>query len=225
MGLESTPRDLESNGWCFIPPALATAPADILAALGPLLPFRRNGSIHHDLKPYRRDLAPRASMSAITGTDEQPMHTDAAYYPRPPRYIALQCIEPGEAPCPTHVWILDVGSLRRDRPAILAEPNWIAHGGGHTPFYCAMMDVQRGEVRVRFDPLSMRPRSGANQTVAEAEESLGRYTRRVDFHWKRGSLLIIDNWRCLHARGKGADKAPSRCLRRWSIGVGDGLVG
>src|SRR5260370_1228647 len=101
---ESTRQRLRLHGWCLIPPAMATVPTDMLATLGPVLPTPQTGANHHDLKAYNRDSAPPASMSAITGTEAQPMHTDAAYYHLPPHFIALQCLEPGEAYCPTQVW-------------------------------------------------------------------------------------------------------------------------
>ena len=214
---------LRASGWWFIPPSLATAPADILAALGPIVPSRE-GALHRDLVPYPRAFAPRDSMSALTGTDEQPMHTDAAYAPCPPRYIAFQCLDPGEAPCPTLVWTLDVGRLKQDRPAGLTSIKWVTKGGGRPPFYCSVVDVQREEIRIRFDPLCMRPICGCIEAADEAEQLLCAYSRRLSFEWERGAMLLVDNWRCLHARGRGADSAPSRRLRRWSIGVDHGLV-
>ena len=214
----TTQQDLDTNGWCLIPPVAAITIADVLSPLGPI------SSGQCDLKPYSRESAPRGSMSSVVGTDKQPMHTDAAYRPQPPRYIALQCVDPGEAPCPTHVWTLNLGPLSKDRPDILTKTTWIAHGQGHVPFYCSIMDTLGGRVRVRFDPLCMRPMSGANKTIAEAQEFLDFYSKRIDFDWDRGALLIIDNWRCLHARGNGASGAPSRRLRRWTIGARNGLV-
>jgi hypothetical protein len=72
-------------------------------------------------------------MSAATGTDAQPMHTDGAYYHVPPRYIGLQCIELGKADCPTLVWALDLGLLQREGPSVLTGPDWVARGGEHVP--------------------------------------------------------------------------------------------
>jgi len=70
----------------------------------------------------------------------------------------------------------------------------------------------------------MRPIDGRIQTVDEISQALDNYSQRFSFEWDLGSMLIVDNWRCLHARGRGGDKAPSRRLRRWSIGVDYGLV-
>jgi alpha-ketoglutarate-dependent taurine dioxygenase len=78
---------------------------------------------------------------------------------------------------------------------------------------------------VRFDPLCLRPLSAlGRRDVDNVEETLDRYSRCIVFEWITGSILILDNWRCLHARGDGAGSAPSRRLRRWYIGAQRGLV-
>jgi hypothetical protein len=214
---------LEELGWAWIPPPSRTDPLDILSKLGPLISSHRKGADYHDLKPYRHDDAPPASMSATTGTGPQPMHTDAAYRPEPPRHVALQCMNPGEALCPTHVWSLDIDRLASDRPDVLTRPMWIARGGPYNPFYCTILEVIRCRVRIRFDGCCMTPTNGESETVEKAKATLASYARRYDFEWEQGALLIIDNWRCLHARGIGAHLAPSRVLRRWNIGAYNGL--
>jgi hypothetical protein len=216
-------RELHGSGCWFSASLSAPPPIDFLPALGPLI-LSRDRASHRDLVVYSRASAPLASMSARTGEDGQPMHTDGAYDPCPPRYIVFQCLDPGEAACPTNVMILDVDRLSKDRPRALAEMNWVAHGGGQRPFYCPVMDILRGEVRVRFDPLCMRPIHRDADAIDEVIEALCRYSDRVSFGWRRGATLIVDNWRCLHARGHGARGALSRRLRRWSIGADHGLV-
>ncbi len=213
---------LRTDGWCFIPRGLTNPPTGVLSALGSLV-SSPEGALHVDLIPRAKASAPHASMSARTGPDEQPMHTDAAYDPCPPRYIAFQCLEPGEVSCPTHVWALNLALISKERPAVLTNINWISHGGGRPPFYCPVMDVLRGETRIRFDPFCMRPICWHAETLVEAKQALENYSRRFSFDWERESMLIVDNWRCLHARGRDGDKAPSRKLRRWSIGANHGL--
>jgi len=91
-------------------------------------------------------------------------------------------------------------------------------GGGHSPFYSSIMEVRGGQIRTRFDPLCMRLSSANPQAMASTIHPHG-YTQHLLIEWKQGSLLVLDNWRCLHARGAGADQSPSRKLRRWSIGA------
>jgi hypothetical protein len=212
--------DLKEIGWAWFEPSLHPDPCIILANLGPIIPSRRQSADYHDIRVYRREDAPPFSMSAIIGTGPQPMHTDGAHLPEPPRHIALQCINPGEAPCPTHVWSLDFERLSSKMPDFLTRPMWIARSGGtSSPFYCAILDRIHCQLRVRFDACCMAPIGGRAASFQEAEEELNVYARRYDFEWQKGALLIIDNWRCLHARGVGAHISPSRLLRRWTIGV------
>ena len=217
-------HQLSLDGWCVKPSDATKTPKDVLKGLGSFLPLLSTGAYHQDLKPYDKNSAPPASMSATTGTNAQPMHTDGAYYHLPPRYIALQCLDPGEAYCPTHVWALDLARLARENGAVLTRAEWVARGGGFRPFYCPILDKQDRTMRIRFDPLCMNPVLAASHTLEEIRPTLERCAQRIEIEWKRGSLLIIDNWRCLHARGHGAAQAPSRRIRRWMIGVSDGLV-
>jgi Taurine catabolism dioxygenase TauD, TfdA family len=221
---ESLKLALKNAGWCSISPPIARNLPELIKSLGPLLPRGRGKSGYSDLKPYSRATAPPASMSAITGTSAQPAHTDGAYLPSPPRYVALQCLDTGEAPCPTVVWPVDVSRLQRDRPRLLTRAGWVARGGGHPPFYCSAMETSNVGFRLRFDPLCMRAPAGYERGVNEAWEILKLYLTPIEFAWERGSALVIDNWRCLHARGEGANRAPSRLLRRWTIRATDGLV-
>ena len=171
--------------------------------------------MEHELKPYKRAQAPPNSMSARIGTDAQPIHTDAAFWPRPPRYIALQCINPGEANCPTCIWELDVSALGADQRSTLSKVNWVSSGGSRTPFYCSVLEFEDGVARLRYDPFSMRSICGICHN--EVQDAMKVCAQRLDFFWEHRALLVIDNWRHLHARGPGAAHAPSRLLRRWAI--------
>jgi alpha-ketoglutarate-dependent taurine dioxygenase len=217
-------QQLLLDGWCVIPSALTATPKELLAGLGTLARLHPTRACHQDLRPYDKNSAPSGSMSATIGTDAQPMHTDGAYYHLPPHYIALQCLEPGEAYCPTHVWALDLARLGRESAAILTRPDWVARGGGFAPFYCPILEKQGGIMRIRFDPLCMHSALIASHALEELQKTLERCSQKVEIEWKWGSFLIVDNWRCLHARGDGAARAPARRLRRWMIGASDGLV-
>lgn len=214
---------LTKKGWVLIPFAFAGASHEIIRCLGPIIPQGKGKTEYRDLVPYEAASAPPASMSSVIGTGEQPMHTDSAYLPSPPRFIALHCLGAGEFPCPTHLWIADHDLMLKERPMPLAEPKWIFRGGGHSPFYSSIMEVRGGQIRTRFDPLCMRLSSADPRAMGEAQLTLTGYTQHLLIEWKQGSLLVLDNWRCLHARGAGADKSPSRKLRRWSIGATNGL--
>lgn len=208
---------LNRFGWAVLNVDTAEELELIVQRLGPLIPSR-TGSASVDLIPYDAASAPRRSMSAVVGLNEQPMHTDGAHCHRPPRYLGFFCIEAGEAVCPTNVWPVENDQLRREAPKLLTDPVWVFSDGISQPFYAPIMEHLTDSVRLRFDPCCMQPASGGRFTLSDAIHALNPLTRRVELEWQAGQAVIIDNWRCFHSRGAGSSNAPSRRLRRWWIG-------
>jgi len=214
------------QGWAWHSPVPTTHANALAHAIGPII----KPSIQHQgrktLRPFKKTEAPLNSMSAVVGTASQPFHTDCAYLPVPPRYVMLTCISLGEADCCTHVWAVDWRRLLPAPPIVLTHPGWIVRGGGlRRPFYSQILN-QLGDHRsfIRFDPCCMTPPHFCNLAVSEVSAALESHVYAKTFSWKVGSVLLIDNWRCLHGRGPGADRAPSRRLERWYIGERDGMV-
>lgn len=214
---------LANKGWVFIPPDYVRDLHIFLHLLGPILPAGDGVSKYRDLVPISQNGAPPRSMSSVIGTGEQPMHTDRAHVPRPPRYLVFQCIDKGEAVCPTYVWSANSMRLRRNSPGILTNPQWVFHDYRAAPFYSPIVEFANERIKVRFDPLCMRPATFARICLAEAYQSLSEYTERATIMWENGAILLIDNWTCFHGRAAGSDRAPSRRLRRWYIGERNGL--
>lgn len=175
-----------------------------------------------DLVPYDLDSAPPNSMSSIIGKGAQPFHTDSAFEPTPPRYVVLYCVDPGEAECPTNLLSIDMCGPIADETS-LTRQFWIFRGGRNSPFYAPIVEKVNGISRLRFDPLCMKPTSKNQMRESEVEGLLKLRSQSSSVTWDKNDMLTIDNWRCLHARGSGAEKTPSRRLRRWTIGAENGL--
>ena len=220
MDVQRVKEQVQSTGWIWLPANDGVALPDLTDAFGFAVRPRLGGKSLVELRPYSRLEAPKSTMSAVVGHCAQPMHTDAAYYPLPPRYVILSCIDPGESICPTQLWILNWHRMLEDRPMVLTIPGWTAHGGGHSPFYCQVLTpTANRDYLIRFDPLCMKPPAGAKaELLTTVFEVLRSYSYGRNFLWKTGAMLIFDNWRCLHARGPGSDLAPSRRLTRWMGG-------
>lgn len=212
---------LLQESWAFATAMSSPEVEKTLIELDPL--FQRDKQQYTDLVPLDRHQAKPNSLSSITGKGAQPMHTDAAYMACPPRYIAFHCLNRGEAPCPTHLWVVDKERLMQDRPNTLTSCDWSFRGGNQSRFYSPIMDVMKPSLRIRFDPSCMTPINRAHSSKDRVSTILAGYTRHIEIEWITGSLLIFDNWSCLHARGDGAVDAPSRVLRRWYIGANYGL--
>lgn len=183
-------------------------------------PFERG---FRELIPISRAAARPGTLSSFTGAGAQPMHTDAAYLAKPPRYIAFECVDPGESTCKTEAWITDQAKLLAERPRLLTDPRWVFLGGGQSRFYSPVLDEVSGIARIRFDPCCMSAACGNRTELSDVAELLATYTQRVSFEWVAGAFLVIDNWRSMHARGRGGEFAPSRRLWRWYLGTQNGL--
>jgi hypothetical protein len=220
---ETITTGLKERGWFLLKPPVLTDPNDLALSLGPIVHSRRTGLPFSELIPYSAEEAPPGSMSSLIGKSAQPMHSDGAYVPTPPRYLLFECIEAGKGQCPTHLWALGVEEIFAERHRLLTTPKWIFGRGNGRGFYGSIVQRNNSSVRARFDPLCMAPASFCHSSVAEAESALKRYAQPCSVDWITGAILIIDNWRCLHARGFGSDDSPTRRLRRWQIGDPNGL--
>jgi alpha-ketoglutarate-dependent taurine dioxygenase len=220
----SISNQLNDQGFIFTREASRPAIEQVLNHLGSLVPHQRTNLWHNDLIPLTNERARPGSMSSFVGTGEQPSHTDGAHMLVPPRYLVFYCLDPGESPCHTNLWITSQKALLLSRPRILTEATWVFNDGVQDPFYAPITEARGGLVRVRFDPFCMCAAPSSCGTVSSAEVTLLSYTSFVRIEWSTSSMLIIDNWRCLHARGAGAALAPSRRLRRWTIGAQRGMA-
>ena len=224
MPLDAVQREtLSCAGWVYLAPQSGRETDALIRSLGPSIPSGPPDSAYHDLRPYAADEAPRRSMSSFVGMGQQPMHTDRAHTPIPPRYVLLLCLDPGEHPCPTQLWKPDMEQLAGEQSSMMQRAHWVFYGGQTPAFYGCILECSQTLHRLRFDPYCMRAASFCRYRVEHAQDLLSASSRKATVQWETGGLLIVDNWRCLHARSSGADKAPSRRLRRWYIGNEHGM--
>lgn len=171
------------------------------------------------VRPQSRGEAPRRSLSAFTGFDRQPLHTDQAHIATPAQFVLLECLEGGDVPCTTEILIPDLESLQKNPPRVLTHPGWIANRGPNRRFYCQILAKSNDDTwRLRFDPGCMKNPSIEN-SLALATEALESGAAHNSVVLNTGDWVIVDNWRALHGRGHGAHLAKNRRLRRsyWRI--------
>ncbi len=214
---------LSARGWAYLEPDQRCNPDLLAMNLGPFVHVGAQPATYQDLQPLHADEAKRGSMSSFTGTGDQPMHTDLAYCPVPPRYVVLQCLAVGEFLCPTRVWTPEFRHLVKIRAPHLRRAQWACGARQSRAFYAPVLETYGGGDRIRFDPHCMKPTSCCPNLVEDVQNILREHSTVVSIQWQGGGVLIIDNWRCLHARGSGAGNAPSRRLRRWYIGETNGM--
>jgi alpha-ketoglutarate-dependent taurine dioxygenase len=173
-------------------------------------------------------LAERARSETM---EEFPWHTDCSYEACPPRFFALQVLQPDRCGGGT-LSVLEVAKLLSHlSPAArqqLAQPEYemrvppefVKDGGGRTivgSILAPDMDETCPQVRFRDDIITpLTP--GATRAFQELKDILGSpWVKEQILHLTpqqlpEGSIIIIDNRRWLHARNHVRD--PNRHLRR-----------
>jgi hypothetical protein len=166
-------------------------------------PNRRGTTGPDQLRPTRPlDSHPR-SLSARYGLSAQPLHTDGAHQRQPPRFVVLSATEPSLTG--TLLW----------RPP--STPTWTAltqHGvftvsNGPTRF---LSTVENG-CFLRFDPGCM---TAADSSARRLQSRLTAASADAVVHsWTEpDTVLVIDNWRALHARAAVTDESEQRVMQR-----------
>jgi hypothetical protein len=191
----------------------AEAVVDNIRRLGDLLGTRaggRAGTPWEVVRPQTPDDAHPRSLSAQYGLNALPFHVELSHRPRPCRYVLLGCIDPGSPSAATMLlnWrTLDFSSEELH----LLESAPILVRTGRRSFYSTVLPPNHAHLR--YDPACL-----------EAVDERGRSALRLLEHrlalgtpniheWRRGDILIIDNWRVLHGRGP-ADHGSGRRLAR-----------
>lgn len=158
----------------------------------------RAGALEELIEPQvQKDAHPR-SLSAQYGLGALPFHTDLSHRPRPCRYLLLGCIDPGSPGATTK--LLDWQGLalsEEERRLLEAAPILVRNG--RRSFYTTILSPQFGFLR--YDPGCVEAvDERGNAALCLMKHRLAT-SRPTTHQWRRGDILIIDNWRVLHARG------------------------
>lgn len=150
-------------------------------------------------------LIPRAestpnTYSGIYGLGHFPFHTDLAHWRHPPRYLLLRCIK-GYADVQTLLIdgkvIVDAVSLNIMTRAIV-KPRRPQNNAIHLLRLCEQ--VENGH-RLRWDEIFLRPASRIGEEASQQVRTLLCNASTLSTALvEMGDMLIIDNWRMLHAR-------------------------
>ena len=123
----------------------------------------------------------------------------------------MGCPEPGPQPTPTILLDSQVVTFTDSEAAACTSAVFLIRNGRRS-FYGSVKD--RGRPFIRFDRGCMEPLTAEG---AELEGVFDRARNAETLHqhdWKRGDVLVIDNWRMLHGRGTDTNTAPGRVLLR-----------
>lgn len=160
------------------------------------------------LRPSEARYARPNTLSARHGLGAFPLHTEAAYWKTPPRYLILACVHPGAGARPT--LLVDMRAVIGLRPTLtdgLRRARWLVDA---RPRFFA--NALAGAFR--FDAACMRPCDGHAETVADELRETLDAVAPLAMDWRPGDVLAIDNWRFVHGRGASRERDPRRVLKR-----------
>lgn len=133
----------------------------------------------------------------------------------PPRFLVLACDQPGASPVPTILQRFgDVGISKVERLACMAATFLIRNG--RRSFYSTILSSDRSFVRL--DPGCMSPINDESHAALHSIAPKLANARSTEIHWKAGDIIVIDNWRVMHGRGRTSERAsPDRRLLRVAV--------
>jgi hypothetical protein len=150
------------------------------------------------LRPMSKEEAHPRSLSAQYGHDPFPFHTDGAHLQTPPDFMLLAAMQDDAGETPTHL-------KRLCEPPPPSDDDDIRRGvfrvdAGRSGFYTT---CQSADGRIRFDPGCMTPIDSRSRRLAGAilmgePDYSHRWTGSTE-------ILIVDNSRVMHARGRVGD--------------------
>lgn len=210
--LRSLRQRLDADGYAALPGFARNAgTGEVAAGLGgTIAPW--GGPVVHELVPHP-NAAPN-TYSGIFGLGGFPFHTDLAHWSVPPRYVVLRCVR-GYVDVPTRLVdgavlteTVGMSAMRR----ALVTPRRPQSGRMHLMRLlqrCGSTELIRWDEvflkaasrvgREAFDLVRAGIRSTASRSVAVVDD---------------GDVLVIDNWRMLHARPAIAPDRADRRLER-----------
>jgi alpha-ketoglutarate-dependent taurine dioxygenase len=203
---------LDGDGHCVIH---AVAACDLLAfaaALGQPEPDPREHVLIRDIRPQPSDTANANTLSSRYGMGTFPVHTEAAYFRKPPRYFLLYCVEPGSGGRPT--LLLDALTLSSRLPDARRPGTWVVKAG-RRPFLCDVFWRKApNQFGIRYDRECIFPRGPAALAEEQTIQDFITSSTLATLGWESGQLLIIDNHRVLHGRGSSNKDDRDRWLKR-----------
>ncbi len=172
----------------------------------------RAGSSEEVIQPCAIANAHPRSLSERYGLGPLPFHTELSHRTKPCRYLLLGCIDAGSPAAATMLldwWNLGFSQQELD----LIETTPVLVRTGRRSFYSTILAP--GGTFLRYDPgcIEAVDARGRNALRVVEDRIAGAASKVEAHHWRRGDILIIDNWRVLHGRSP-SDQGSGRLLAR-----------
>lgn len=166
-----------------------------------------------------QSLVPRSTgapntYSGIYGLNQFPLHTDLAHWRLPPRYLLLRCI----------VGSPDVATLLADGRNLMEaiEPDILFRAlfrprrpRNRSLTLLRLCETTNDGHRIRWDEIFIKPASRlANIANYEIRKWLSQHEPVSISLERKGDVLLLDNWRMMHARSSIPNERRDREIHR-----------
>ncbi len=213
-------ESLACNGWAVFSGLSPTLDlVQIARAVGE--PVRSLGESDLEvLKPKATKDARPNTTSGMYGLNAFPPHTDMAHWPVPPRFLAMRTRK-AMVGIPTQLLDREAIKLDAHTNALLRRFVWRITRV-RRPYLCSVYFDCHGQSGIRWDTCTMIPQgqiaTDVQPRLLELIDSAFR-NERAEHEWTSADeVLVIDNWRILHARPKVPEGSIGRELERILIG-------
>jgi hypothetical protein len=210
---------LQRSGWALVP---TKNPAEgmrcIAATLGEIIQPERAPAIHQ-LRATTESEARNGTYSSRFGLGAFPLHTDMANWTTPPRYVLLRHHSGAED---IQTLLFDSGVLIEALGSDLFRQGVWSARGPRGRFLCNVLSRRRGRQLFRWDVQALTPQTLEAQRASDAIGSYLNQTADRDIVpvklGGREVVLVLDNWRIMHARPSVPSSSASRTLERIFVG-------
>jgi hypothetical protein len=206
---------LAKRGWSTHTPVSLDADSVVreLSRIGNILGARvagRAAALEEVIEPQAPGDAHPRSLSAQFGLGTLPFHVELSHRPRPCRYLLLGCLAPGSPSAATTLLDWRTLGLSSDELYLLESAPILVRTGRRS-FYSTLLPPDRAFLR--YDPGCLEAVDERGRAVLDlVQRRLGAGVLGIH-QWRRGDILIIDNWRVLHGRAR-SDQGSGRRLAR-----------
>ena len=189
---------------------------DVAKELGEIRVDPRSPEPIRTIRPQPIAEAKPNTLSSRYGLGSFPFHTDVAHWSEPARFVILYCESPGRGKRPTHLQDFRTWDLGLEGKRALLRDVWKT--GHFRPQLCTIGKINGIDLALRFDEGCMKPMTASAWKLRKFLLIQIHASPIIDVKWTVGKMLIIDNHRVLHSRGRAYFPDPDRAIKRVLVG-------
>lgn len=188
----------------------------IAQGLGPIRLEKRDPRPIREISPQDHADARVNTLSSRHGLDGFPPHTDTVYWRQPAKFVLLRCENVGSGTRPTVVWDTHALQFTEDEKSMMCRAKFVVRAS--RPFLASLLKIAADGLHFRLDNACMIPRtSDAPAAISIIREKLMKVPG-TRIQWTRGRVLVLENRRCIHARGVSSVCDKDRILQKVLVG-------